>query len=66
MLLRVWCEWDYGQDSAVFSSEEKATAWINAKLQQMVDENPEENPDVECFWEDGLVGFQIVELDPSL
>jgi hypothetical protein len=63
-MFRVWCEYDYGQDSYVFSSEENAISWINSILEADLG-HFEADTSVEDLWNDGLVSIALLEVDPT-
>jgi len=57
-LLRLWVEWDFGQDSHVFESEEGAKRWLNERLLEQ-DDWPE-GEDADFLFHEGLAGVAIV------
>ena len=63
--LKVWCEYDYGQDELIFKSEKKAKAWLEAAITEIdgIDWIEAEFGSIEQFFGDtGLAGFTIVTL----
>lgn len=56
-LIKLWCEYDHGQDDFVFADQDSATAWLVAAT---IHED-EEYRAVSLF-EEGLAGFSIVTL----
>ena len=58
---KLWCEWDYGQDYYIFTSEDAGKAW----LANRIDENELKELEFNCvldIFEEGLAGFEIVKL----
>lgn len=62
-MYKVWLEWDLGQDTVVFTSREKAEAWINdailADEYGLADEFPQGFQDV---YDTGLCSIQPLEV----
>lgn len=62
--LQLWCEWDYGQETMLFTSEEQGRKWLEKKMRRY-DGNDvfEENWPLgieQVFDEEHLAGFTIV------
>jgi hypothetical protein len=55
---KVWCEYDVGQEYYIFSDVESAWIWVKKALAAQ-GINPEE------AIEEGLVGYDHLELDPG-
>ena len=62
-LLKLWLEWDYGQDDMIFNSEEDAKDWMQSMI-DLRDFDPE-FATVQDIFESGLAGFKIVTLYKS-
>jgi hypothetical protein len=60
--LRLWVEWDYGQDSYIFTDEDKAKEWLWKQIQDNGDFASEFPDGVEMLFEEGLAGFQTVTI----
>lgn len=59
-MIELWCEWDIGQDSTIFTTKERAEAFARKSLElQGFEETLEE------LLEDGLIGFQEIRIDPN-
>jgi len=56
-LIRVWCEWDIGQENIIFSDREDAYEWLNANQHIAEMTYP-----VDDLLKDGLLGFEEVTL----
>jgi hypothetical protein len=65
-MFKVWLEWDCGQDYLVFTTEEKAIAWIDAIAKDedagLVDEFPNGYSDID---DAGLCYISKLEVDPE-
>lgn len=58
-MIRLWCEWDIGQDSYIFTNEEKAREWLNKALKE--DEYlSQEFESAEEILKEGLAGFDFL------
>lgn len=59
-MIRIWCEWDIGQEYLVFSSEEKARKWLESHW-------PRDSGFINWqeAWAEGFMGFQSLTLDPK-
>lgn len=63
--VRVWCEWDIGNQNIVFKSAEVANAWIraNSSIEEMAGEAETSVDDyVESLIDEGLIGTTKVQL----
>lgn len=58
-MIRVWCEWDLGQDYYVFTDEEKALAWLD-KVVTSDNSLSEEFSSGQQVIDEGLAGFKIL------
>jgi hypothetical protein len=56
-VVRVWCEYDVGQDEVVFASHDAATQWINTNP-YLTKENIGE--DTESLMKNGLLGISSI------
>ena len=52
---KVWCEWDFEQDSILFATEALAEDWITNLLDN-------EGEDFQQFKKQGLVGVEWIEV----
>lgn len=57
-MVKLWTEWDFGQDYFVFTSEEKAKAWLWEAMQDQLDQFSFTTPD--CIFNEGFAGFHPV------
>ncbi len=57
--LNLWCEWDYGQDDYLFTSEETAKAWLWKQILANGDFADEFPGGIEQVFGEGLAGFSI-------
>jgi hypothetical protein len=68
--IRLWCEWDYGQDEVIFESETEATIWLKKAVDNVdgIDyfEDHVLGEDFENIFEMGLAGFRIIKLIPDI
>lgn len=59
-MIKVWCEWDMGQNYFVFSSQSKAEEWMANNW-----------PDDTGFarwqdaWAEGFIGYRTLTVDPE-
>ena len=63
--LRLWYEWDYGQDTVLFTSEEQGRKWLEQATRSIDGNNYfEENyPDgIEQVFSEHLAGFEIMSV----
>ena len=58
-MIRIWCEWDLGQDYYVFTDEEKALAWLNKAVASNEDLSDEFSSGQQVI-DEGLAGFKIL------
>ena len=64
--LKLWCEWDYGQDSVIFTEESVAKNWLYARIIEVngkeffADSDLED--DEESLFDEGLASFEFVTL----
>ena len=64
-MFKVWMEWDCGQDYLVFTTEEKARAWIDAIVKDEGFGLTEEFPNgYHDLIEETLCGIVPVYIDP--
>ncbi len=56
---KIWCEWDFGQDEMIFTSEEKARDWISRNFYDGYI-----SMTVKDAFDDGLISIQELTLDP--
>lgn len=64
-MLKVWCEWDVGQEGLLFTSEIKARAWIlnNPNIEEMAKNDDQEvSTWVEGVEADGLISYEALEV----
>ncbi len=65
-MIRVWCEWDVGQDGLIFTNKTAAQEWIedNDQLKELAREDAMDGP-IE-FIAVGLVGYHhVVVIEPK-
>lgn len=62
--IKLWCEYDYGQDSVIFESEEKALTWLQDQIIAVdgLEFMLETCYDAANLHEDGLCGFLDITL----
>jgi hypothetical protein len=59
-MIRIWCEWDFGQENLVFASREAAMKWVTDNV--LIDEYVKENfCNAEDLVRNGLIGFETLE-----
>jgi hypothetical protein len=66
-MFRLWCEYEYGQEDLIFTSEEKGIEWFNAAVievegkywKRLVANETDDSP-YDAFDCAGLVGFNEV------
>ena len=56
----LWCEWDCGQDIVVFTSKDKAKAWLKDMLGTDLEEMNFKN--IDDIFDSGLAGFMVTYL----
>jgi hypothetical protein len=59
-MIRIYSEWDIGQDKLVFSSEQTAKAWLY-NIKDLLLEEGEPDSVIEQLIADNLVGFETLE-----
>lgn len=64
-MIRIWCEWDIGQERLIFKTREKAEAWLmgNVNLQEVIECSEGEFTSVNCVIDAGLIGFETLEVE---
>lgn len=63
-MLRLWCEWDYGQENFIFTSEAAGRAWLEKAVLDIdggfdLDDFPDGISD---YFDQGLAGFGPVTI----
>ena len=58
-MIRLWCEWDLGQDSLIFTNEDKAIDWLQKAL-QVHEYLFEDFENATAIIDEGLAGFHIL------
>jgi len=61
-MIKLWCEWDFGQDSFIFSNEEKAKAYLEKAMGEELKGLDFNN--IDQVFEEGLAGYEVVTVDP--
>lgn len=61
-VVNVWCEWDIGLSECVFASEAVAQKYADIGLKEHGLYDPEDYPDFDSVKEDGLIGFEYLDL----
>ena len=64
-MVKLWCEWDIGQENIVFLSAESANAWVrsNSCIEEMASEAEMSVDDyVQSLIDDGLVSTTPLEI----
>jgi hypothetical protein len=63
---RLWCEWDYGQETVIFTEERVAKNWLYARIIEVngkeffADSDIEDDEDF--LFDEGLAGLEFVTL----
>lgn len=60
--IKLWCEWDYGQDAVIFSNESVAKNWLCASMGGHDELTEMGFGSVEGVFDEGLAGFNIISL----
>lgn len=61
--LKLWCEWDFGQDGFIFDDEATGKAWLKETILNSGNTLDELGfISVEQIFDEGLAGFDIVQL----
>ena len=63
--LKLWCEWDYGQENILFTSEEQGRKWLEQEMREIG--GPEEFLEsfpggIEQVFAEHLAGFEIMSV----
>lgn len=56
--LKLWCDWDYGQDAILFENEEDVKAWLDKEMGDLLADLEFKN--IEQVFEEQCAGFNIV------
>lgn len=65
-MFKIWLEWDYGQDSFVFTTKEKAIQWVtDLKIENYEFEGQGDFLDYSMLYEEGLCFIEELEVDPT-
>ena len=60
--LKLWCEWDYGQDSVIFTEESVAKNWLYVNMGGREELDEIGFGSVEEIFDEYLAGFNIISL----
>ena len=55
--LKLWCEWDFGEDYILFESEEDGKAWLEKEMGDLAEMDFE---NIEQVFKKQCAGFNIV------
>lgn len=60
-MIKIWCEWDVGQDDLIFTDTTAARAWINnnGNIDDIVKDG---DFSIDGLFEQGLIGYQSLRL----
>jgi len=60
-MYKLWCEWDFDQDSFIFDSKQAAFTWLanDDNFKEMI-EGTEDT--IDTYIADGLVGTEFLEI----
>jgi len=66
-MFRLWIEWDYGQEDAVFTTEEKAMAYLDKAAEAYDNDSPPEDRfgSGQGIIDNGLAGILLIRVDPT-
>ncbi len=58
-MLKLWMEWDYGQDLLVFASRDDAVIWMNRTIE--FEDFDDSIQSVDDIFNEGFAGFSKLE-----
>lgn len=61
-VVQVWCEWEIGLKEQVFASKAVAQKYADIALKERGVYDLEDYPDFDSVKEDGLIGFEFLDL----
>jgi len=62
--LKMWCEWDYGQDDVLFVTEDCGKRWLERQIIRVDGSWPRDifGENIQTIFDEGLAGFSVVTL----
>lgn len=60
-MYKLWCEWDFGQDDFIFTSQKAAFDWLknDANFKEIL---KDDDTTLQDYIDDGLVGTWFLEI----